>query len=435
MKGRLLSIVGLLCGSAFVAAAWPACSSPGGQGSPADGGVGDVADARDAGASVDSASDAEVQPVWDPVWHLTAPATYPQAGPDGQPSCGTGCRIALNWPVHSGRPSLMHAYTESAVADYGDDGLFFTRVGDTSSSLLVRNPIKAGVGQYGVAEPSLSGDLAAYVLVDQSGATQFFQLEVMSVVTGERKPAYRIRWGGASAPGPFATSLNGKYLFWAEDGVGLRSLSLSTGAVRTLVPGAFFCVNMAANDRGVLCCDSDRGIVTFTDQETGQVTAIDAGGGAQFDGELSPDRRWYVWVDYRDPPGRLSDYVSRSGGEIYLRDLAAGTTARLTFDSPDAPRAKTYPSTDGKIAVWNEIPDGLDPNPSSNTAVYDGSTTMVVLDLSTNKKCRVDLGIPYTIQRMSVHGRHVYGDFAGADAMHLADLNLDDPGLKWTCTP
>ena len=407
-------------------------------GTQADARAHDANDAADARADVvpESASDAEVEPVWDPVWHLTAPSTYPQLGPDGQPSCGTGCRMALNWPVHSGRPSLMHAYTENTVADYGDQWIFLSAVGGSTSSLVISNDPKPSIGHYVVGEVALSGDFMTYVVADPSTPTSVFVVEVMNTRTGERKPVARMRWLGIEPPsGPFATALNTKYVFWSDEAVGLRSLNLATGAVRTLVKGLFECTNMAAAEGGVVCCDNNRGIVTWTDQETAKAVPIDFGGGLQVDATISPDRRWYIWVDYRDPPGPPSDIDNRYGGEIYLRDLQMGVTTRLTNDSPAAPRAKAFPATDGKIAVWNEIPGGLDPNPTSASAVYGNATMVVVLDLATRRKCQIDLGIAYEVQQFSVHGRHVYGYFgaAGDNKMHLVDLSLDDPGLSWTC--
>ncbi len=434
MTRRALALLGASCLLAGTIAVWPGCSD-GGSGTPADASARDVVatDVADAIADVrsESAADAEVLPVWDPVWHLTAPATYQQLGPEGQPSCGTGCRIALNWPVHSGRPSLMHAYTETAVADYGDVGLFYAPVGSSVTSLIVPVEPAPDGGAADVAEPALAGDFAAYVV--GRGLTD--RIEVMRVSTGERKPAYEYSYGGPTSTGTFAVALNSAYVFWVRDGVGLMSRSLADGTIRTLVNGVFECTNMAAATGGVVCCDDNRGVVTWTDQETASVTPIDFGGGLQVDASISSDRRWYIWVDYRDPPGPASDLDNRFGGEIYMRDLQMAVTTRLTTDSPTAPRAKITPATDGTIAVWNEIPAGLDPNPTSATAVYDSATMLVVLDLATRKKCHVDLGIAHTINRFSVHGRHVYGYFgaAGDNKMHLVDLNIDDPGMTWTC--
>ena len=49
---------------------------------------------------VDAQADVQADAAgWDPVWHETEPAEWPTVGPEGQPDCGPGCRMALNVPI------------------------------------------------------------------------------------------------------------------------------------------------------------------------------------------------------------------------------------------------------------------------------------------------------------------------------------------------
>lgn len=174
-------------------------------------------------------------------------------------------------------------------------------------------------------------------------------------------------------------------------------------------------------------------VIDDVDLDTGKVSYLDYGGAIQLEGFCSPDRTEFVWIDYRDPPGQNSDDMfQRSGGEVYLRDLAAHKTRRITYDSPASPHGKIYPAADGHFVYWNQPPDGPNQNPNQAQDLYYLATTLVRFDVSTGKKCELanaPMGYKAAYGSQLVH---TWLDKA-TDDPYIVVTNLDDPGLNWQC--
>jgi len=375
-----------------------------------DGGV-------DAPADVPADVPADTE-VWDPVWQETEPADWPAVGPEGQPDCGPGCRMALNVPVsHPGY--FAYGYDPHTLGDTTDGEILYTSVGSSTSYIISRY----SDGRTGLVQPYVNRGFIIYLASDYPKGV----VELMRLSTGEVKRIFSYDNKDAT----LFTALNSKYAFWYQDGNRLMSRNLVTGEVRQLSSAVFSCKGICATESALICGQvADR--VLRIDQETGDAVPLDDGGALQVNSNCSPDRRRVVWVDYRDPPGPGSMYdFHRNGGEIYMRDLDTGNTTRLTFDSPDSPVGKYGPAIDGDTVVWMEPCPTCDPNPESLQALK-ASTTLVRLDLATNKKCKMQ---KKRFGRLSLHGHHLYGYWFDleADDMRLIDIDLDHPDIDWDC--
>ncbi len=377
---------------------------------PTDGGAG----GRDGAAG--EGGDAGVP--WDPVWHKTTPAQYQTVGSEGQPDCGPGCRIALSLPI-SHNYYYGHAFSVSGVADHGTSGLVWAPLGSQTTYLIVPRG-----DDDGVVEPYLQGDFAIY-LRGMAKATNF--VELLKLSTGETKTAYAYSGYEKSVA---LTALNSSYAFWIQAKVGVMSRHLQTGEIRVLLHTTLDCAGICATESGLVCGDTGYGQVIFIDQQTKNASLLHAGPALQADSACSPDRTKLAWVDYRDPPGQDSTYMLyRSGGEVYAKDLASDAVSRVSFDSPENPRRKAWPATDGALVVWSEPCSTCDPNPDS--ADFP-ATRLVRFDSATGKKCRAEdraLTLP------SLHGSHLYGYWTGpgAPAPVVVDVDLDDPAIAWEC--
>jgi hypothetical protein len=374
----------------------------------ADGGV-DAADPDGAGDSAE---------VWDPVWHETEPAQWPTVGPEGQPDCGPGCRIALNLPVsHPGY--FSYGYDAHRVADTNVATLHYADIGGTTTHVIAAR----AEGVVGFVQPYIHGSFISYLASDYPKGV----VELMNLTTGEMKSVYS--YDDGDHPIVF-TAVNDRYAFWYQDGRGLMARNLTTGELRVLSFGVFSCHGLCATPTALICGQVAERILRI-DQETGEETTLDDGGALQVDSNCSPDRRRVAWVDYRDPPGPGSTYdFHRNGGEIYMKDLESNVTTRLTFDSPNDPRGKYGPAVDGDTVVWMEPCPTCDPNPQSMQALA-ASTTLVRFDLAIGKKCRTEM----VIGSPSLHGRHLYGYWLdkSENETRLVDIDLDDPGIEWSC--
>ncbi|MBK7585836.1 MAG: hypothetical protein IPI67_37335 [Myxococcales bacterium] len=387
---------------------------PGGE----NGGSGTGGTGGAAGDAAGDVADGDGAEPWDPVWHETKPKDWPTVGPEKNPDCGPGCRVALNLPVTN--PSgAGHRYTTSRVASQSPLGLAFSGVG---ASTTAWDPS----GKH--LQVSMWGDFAAYVKAAGPGDGQ---IELMSLVTGEKKTVFR--WTPADgADGSQWTALNDKYVFYIFKGI--HSRNRQTGEQKWLAFGS--CYSLLATETALIC---DSGKIYVIDPESSEMNMkrIDDGTELQFDGSGSADRKQYAWVDYRDPPGPGSHaFSTRKGGEVYFHDFTTGKTRRATFDSPDKPRAKVYPGIGDGLAVWNEPPLGAaNPNPENFDSYYGGSTALATLDLATGKRCQlpdVNFGILFN---KSVHGRHVYAGWFDKKTVktYLVDIDLDYAGFKWQC--
>lgn len=356
--------------------------------------------------------------VWDPVWHKTEPAEWPTVGPEGQPDCGPGCRMALNLPV-THPDYFSYGYDANRVGDTTNGNILYASIGSPSTYVVAAY----SDGRTGVVQPYIDGSFISYLASDYPKGV----VELMNLTTGEVKSIYSYD-SGATVD---FTALNSKSVFWYQNGSGLMSRNLSTGKVRVLSPNVFSCYGLCATATALICGQVAERILRI-DQETGEETVLDDGGALQVDSNCSPDRGRVVWVDYRDPPGPGSTYdFHRNGGEIYMKDLETNETTRLTFDSPESPRGKSGPAIDGDTVVWMEPCPTCDPNPET-TGELMHSTTLARLDLATGRKCRKE--IPGS-GHFSLHGHHLYGYWLDKanNQRRLVDIDLDDPGIEWSC--
>jgi len=375
------------------------------------------------GGAGGNAGDPNIPP-WDPVWHLTEPKPWPSIGTEGLPDCGPGCRIALN--VYTTNPSYYgHTYTTEMVGSKTPEGLVLAKLGLSESLVLGPKAVSGGPRAH---QPHLSGDFISYLYLENDRN----DIMVMSWRTGEKKLAYTYERQN-SADSVSLTALNSSYVFWHKYTVGMMSRNLQTGEVKVLAGGAWDCISLCATEQGLICAG---GRNIFIDHDTGEQEVLNYDGALQLLGFCSPDKKQYVWIDYRDPPGRDSTYdFYRNGGEVYMMDLQTRAVRRLTFDSPDNPRAKDLPAIGGNLAVWSEPPNGADPNPDSYQTVRSGSTALATLDLTTGERCQLSPDPTYVMGYKSVHGRHVYGSWFHIPTAktYLVDIDLDDPALQWQC--
>jgi len=429
LPGHRLAVAALLITSAAVglggcpggdsSSGVTAAAGMGGQGASAAGFAG-ATGATGTGAG-GAGGDSSVPP-WDPVWHLTEPKQWPIVGPDGQPDCGPGCRIALNVPVTN--PSYYgHTYATTMLGSETTRGISVAALGSLETRVL---EMDLGAAK-GPLQPYLSGDFISYLYLDDKRN----DVMVMNWRTGETKLAYshqRQDWDSVSL-----TALNSRYVFWNLLTRGIMSRNLETGEVKVLVPGSPSCIGLCATEQGLLCGGS-RNI--FIDHDTGEQEVLDYDGALQLLAFCSPDKKQFVWIDYRDPPGRDSTYdFYRNGGEVYMMDLETRTTRRLTFDSPGSPKAKDFAAIGGNLAVWNEPPPTGTQNPDTFQGVAAACSALATLDLTTGERCHLISDTPRVVGYKSVHGRHVYGGwFDRATAKtRLVDIDLDDPNLQWQC--
>jgi hypothetical protein len=381
---------------------------------------------NDAGTTDTNAADAdaEARSTWDPVWHDTTPKQWPTIGPAGQPDCGVGCRMLLNGPVPDPVSYFSFSYDAKRVVSEGYRiGTMMETLDSTQTTVLEQPP-------YEWAVPYVAG--RRIIFLGNLGPGDG-EVEVMDLITGETKTVYSYTPADAGVNNVTRTALNTHYAFWTMDGKGLMSRDLQTGEVKLRMPGSFVCHDICATEHEVICADADSDAIYDYDLDTGKAAYLDYGGALQLEGFCSPDRTQFVWIDYRDPPGRNSDYdFQRSGGEVYLRDLVAKKTRRITYDSPNSPHGKNWPAVDGNFVYWNQTPDGANQNPNQAQNLYALSTTLVRFDLTTGQKCELANTL---MSYKAVYGPqlvHLWIDKTKGQT-RLVVTNLDDPGLQWQC--
>lgn len=426
MSAARLSVASVAAAALCIAA----CKSD--DGYPQNAGMPD-ATALDAGRDTGRFGD---QPPWDPVWHETAKKDWQAFGPDGQPDCGPGCRMALNAKTTT---VLYYGFTYTTQLVLNDG------MGPAPAGLMLAPVGSATTYRVGPAITNTGAPIQPY-LWDRRVSYLYTlgpyrgRVEVMDIDTGETKVAFTFdKSTVGNGLGVALTGLNASNVFWEMDGIGIMARDLATGEIKLLAPGPYGCFGFCVTDDAVIC--QDNGGIFYIDQNGGGARALDYDGAVQADGVCSPSRGRFVWVDYRDPPGRQSTFDStRSGGEIYMRDLATHTTTRLTFDSPGNPTAKTRPGIgDGDVVVWDEAPAGPNQNPADVQDIYASTSLLVKLDLRTGERCRAVN--PYDgngfMGFKTVYGNHLYGYWYDAvgSAERLADLDLDAPSLHWQCEP
>ncbi len=391
------------------------CPSDDGANGGSGGDSGVAASGGESGASGSAGAGGEA---WDPVWHETAPKNWTSYPPDNLPDCGPGCRVALNLPLRN-PATFGHSFSDKWFISSTNKALGFTQVGDQNTFVI---PLDPGTPQ----RSSVYGDHTSYV---RSFGIADGQVEIASLITGETKIAHRYTPEEAGTNSVSRTMLGPRHVFWVFNG-GIWSRHLETGAVKRLTGD---CFSYCASDSALLCED---GRILSIDPDSGDAKPVDYGGAWQMQAACSPARTQYVWIDYRDPPGPGSAMFKRSGGEVYVYDIATKKTRRVTFDSPNAPRGKVYPAVDGNLVVWNEPGDSQPANPDSLSELKGVSTSIAKFDMKTGQRCRLTSREMY-IRYKSLHGSHIYGSWFDNASVEtwLVDLDLDHPALQWDCVP
>lgn len=386
---------------------------------PVDGGATDV-------QTDVPAPDAEAGSDWDPVWHLTEPKQWQTIGPEGQPGCGVGCTMLLDRPAATWS-DYAFSYDPWRVLAVGVQiGPLMAVLSSPGTEVLGPVPTQDD----SLVEPYVAGTRATFLHNFGAGNGQ---VEVLDLITGEAKVAYKYTPAQAGTNNVTRTALNSRFAFWAMDGKGLMSRDLQTGEVKILKSGSFLCRDICATEHDLIC--ADLGTIYDVDLDTGKAGYLDNGGALQDDGFCSPDRTQFAWIDYRDPPGQGSTYdFARSGGEVYVRDLVVKKTRRITYDSPDTPHGKNFPVVDGSRVYWNQTPDGPDQNPDQAQTLYGQTTVLVRFDLSTGQKCELP-GARVTGFKAAYGSNMVtlWKDPAN-DEIRVVQINMSDPGLTWQCT-
>ncbi|MCK6537109.1 MAG: hypothetical protein L6Q84_29420 [Polyangiaceae bacterium] len=374
-------------------------------------GAGTGATGGAAGDAAGDVADGDGAEPWDPVWHDTKPKVWPTVGPEKNPDCGPGCRVALNVPISSTVETPDYTSERVMGLSSNGQGVAFSGVGESTTSLV---PRKNDTGHIQL------GMWGNYMSSARSFGIGDGQIELTSLLTGETKVVFRWTPLDGSADGSQWTALNDKYVFYIFKGIHARNRQ--TGEQKLLSFGS--CYSLLATQTALIC---DSGKIYVIDPESAEMNMqkIDNGTELQFDGSGSADRKQYVWIDYRDPPGPGSHaFSTRKGG-------------RGTFDSPDKPRAKVYPGIGDGLVVWNEPPLGAtDPSPEDWGSYYGGSTALATLDLATGERCQLpDVNLGSTLAYKSVHGRHVYGRWFDKKTVktYLVDIDLDYSGFTWQC--
>jgi hypothetical protein len=362
---------------------------------------------------------------WDPVWHQTEPAAWETVGPENNPDCGPGCRVALNVPA--GNPTgLGHSASPAFLASGGPLGQAFARIGDTVTPPTLIIP--AGGPNAGLVRQSIwEGRLSAARVISMGNG----QVEVIDLLTGESKVIFSYQNGQYIV---IHTALGPNHAYWESLGMGVVSRNLTTGEVRTLKSGG--CWKMIGVEQGLLCED---GRIYLANPLSGDVSKIDSGPAFQLDLACSPDRKQCAWIDFRDPPGENSTRAKMVGGEVYVTDLDSGQTQRVTFDSPDAPRGKWSPAVDGNLVVWHEE-DAVRFEPQPESAVAYSAKTLSRVDMETGERCRLTSPTQLVVGLKILHGKRIYGTWVNPtenppweNRTWIVEIDLDDPELVWEC--
>ncbi len=312
-----------------------------------------------------------------------------------------------------------HGFTRKWVISQTAKGIGFSEIGTQSTFGIPQLPGPT-------FRPSVWEDHVSYV---RSFGVADGQVEIASLITGETKIAHRYTPEEAGTNSVSRTMLGPRHVFWVFNG-GIWARHLQTGEVKRLTGD---CLSYCATDTVLLCED---GRILSIDPDSGDTEPVDYGGAWQMQAACSPARTLYAWIDYRDPPGPGSAMFKRSGGEVYVYDLATKKTRRVTFDSPGAPRGKVYPAVDGNLGVWNEPGDTQPANPDSLSELKGVSTSIAKFDMQTGQRCRLTSRETY-IRYKSLHGSHIYGSWFDNASIEtwLVDLDLDHPSLTWDCVP
>jgi hypothetical protein len=402
---------------------------------PGVGGAAGLAGSAGAGGTAGSAGAASAEPGW-----RELPRPMGELPVADLPSCGPGCRIVLgDVVVHPAQ--FWPAVGSSLVADANyHHVMVFDSTSPTTSWAAMANkedkpPVLPAAGDLEIfLGPYVSGRRLAFehLMDDVHGQVDVVDFDSKQV----RSFGAFTRVSSITDQGVPSIAMDDAALFWMREGLegGLFRADLVTGETRRLTKRVDECDRFYATASGVVCGSVYTRRILRVDTDSGLETPLDDGGALQVDLAASPDRTQVVWVDYRDPPGASSSYDGqRSAGEIYLHDIPAGSTERVTLDSSSIPRGKVRPSVDGDLVIWLEPCSSCDPNPKSTQELY-ASEVLVRFDRKTNQRCRLEK-MPLQ-SRLALRGHKVYGYWIDPNisAFRLGELDLDAPGLDWSCS-
>ena len=335
------------------------------------------------------------------------------------PTCGPGCRAALNAPV--GHPAYWGTSSSpSGVLDVSDELAFSILFSPLGSTVTIRFAPASATEVF--VQTYLHGGFVSYVrAVDPTGS-----IEVLDTSTGAFR-SYASYDTKKSGNVPVQTALNDKYLFWNYSAGGIYRADRISGEVHGLVPGDYGCDTLCARADSLICADAR---VMVFDQETGAKTILAPSDAVQTQGSCSLTRGQYVFVDFRNAPSMgIGDL---SGGDILVHDFASGALTPVTSDSPAHEVPKSYPGMDGDVVAWHQAPSGYVKKGALHAFDLPNiATTLAYRDLAKGVTCFYDKA-PLTGLAV-VSGRHIYGDFVANGHVFLGALAIDDPGVPWVC--
>jgi hypothetical protein len=375
------------------------CTSDPQQQIPSPRDAGDVADAADAGDAGD-------------VVELPPPVQLQMTKrPPPDIDCGPGCRVFLGPTQHSGW--IPFAYSADYIADTTAKELMVRRVGDKDVSVINQT----------CSFPHFEGNSLACTFAKDF---PLLEMAVVDLKTWQAQTYFRIENGAEDRAN--GNVLTDRYLYWTHMGWTTRA-DRKTGAIKDFA-GSLLC-DWGCFSGGSIYCNL--GKAYRLDPETLEGVAISPSTAAQISGACTADRKRFVWVDFRDPPGPGSHSAGpRVGGEVYTYEFATGETKRLTFDSPDAPVTKDYAAIGDDVAVWIEACATCPKSFPNESAWIATPKAFVRLDLATKKRCRYEM--ERTGAFLHVYGRHLYTYWNDATTgLYVIDIDMDDPAVPWVC--
>jgi hypothetical protein len=343
-----------------------------------------------------------------------------QLAPDSKLSCGPGCRLAMAKNINHTTGWVTSAAL-SGLVDVSDGGLKLHHVlpGDTTTTEY--DFLSTSPGQ-GFLQVHLFGDFVSYLRYDN----EYESVELMDLKTG----AYRSYAATNNQTGPSATMVahNDSFVFWNDDGVGVFAAERATGEVHQIATGLFGCGWWCASDKGVYCASD---AVLFFGQDATKEVAIAPGPGEQKWGVCSPHRNAMAFVDYRDNPS-FGGVDKLDYGDVYTVRFDTLEVSRVTFDAPKDNVPKSAVAVDGDVVAWRQVPAGWKKTASVDvTTVAALASTLVLRDGKLGRTCTWDKSV--LLANLAVFDRRLYGTvLIGKDA-YLAEVDIDDPAVPWTC--
>lgn len=414
-----LALLVLLIGAATLRCSGDASQGSGGGsgaagGSGAEAGHGDATAEAEASATVDSG-----QAGWLPLEPLGENGEYFPEGPAAPAiDCNPWCKAIIPIPVvHPGY--FTFGFDDKHVVDGDLQTLYLVDLATGSARIVAR----ATAEKQGVVQAHVHGRYLSY----QRSEYPHGQVEIIDL---EQKKKRIIHKYVSEQTRINQTAVNATHAFWTTSSA-LWAADLGTGEKRMMTPLIVGCDRHCTTDTLFLCSTTSQ--IASVEPVSGTIEILAPTQALQADGVCSPDKRFFTWVDYRDPPGQDSTYDgTRTGGEVYVYELASKDVKRITSDSPNAPKGKTYPAMEGNTVVWRQPASHLDQNPEWSNSLYNTPISLWRADLSTGKKCFTDM---VNVSRPALIGGKLYTLYINnnEDGPWLVEIDLDHPAITWTC--